>query len=116
MSIDETIKTALQPLIPKPDPAKSTVVPQIYTGTATEYITFNYSEYPLEFADNAPQTIGYSVQVHYFCPLKKNVQTIKDNIQNALFTAGFSYPQIQDVTDGDGQHYVFLTTYEELRT
>ena len=106
MSIDATIRTALTPIVP-------IVKPNVHSGSETEYIVFNYSEYPLEFADNAPKMIGYSVQVHYFCPMNKNPNTIKNNIQNALFTAGFSYPSIQDVTDEEGQHYVFLTEYAE---
>lgn len=107
MSIDATIRTALTPIVP-------IVKPNVHTGSETEYIVFNYSEYPLEFADNAPKMIGYSVQVHYFCPMNKNPNTIKNSIQNSLFTAGFSYPSIQDVTDEEGQHYVFQTTFEEL--
>ena len=107
MNLDARIKTALAGIC-------SVTVPQVYTGDATEYIVFNYSEYPLEFADNAPHTVGYSIQVHLFMPLKANPNTMKNNIQNALFTAGFSYPSIQDVTDEEGQHYVFMSTYEEL--
>lgn len=107
MTVDQRIRAALADIC-------DVIKPNVYTGDATEYIVYNYSEYPLEFADNAPQSIGYSVQVHYFCPLGKNPNTIKDNIQNSLFTAGFSYPSIQDVTDEEGQHYVFLSTYEEL--
>lgn len=107
MNLDARIRTALTGIC-------DFIVPQVYTGDAQEYIVFNYSEYPLEFADNAPQSIGYSVQVHYFCPLKKNPNAIKDDIQNSLFTAGFSYPSIQDVTDEEGQHYVFSCTFEEL--
>ena len=106
MNLDARIRTALAGIC-------DVVVPQVYTGTATEYIVFNYSEYPLEFADNAPHTVGYSIQVHLFMPLKANPNTIKNSIQNALFTAGFSYPSIQDVTDEEGQHYVFLTEYTE---
>ena len=107
MNLDERIRTAL-------DGVCDVIVPQVYTGTATEYIVFNYSEYPLEFADNAPHTVGCSIQVHLFMPLKANPNTIKNNIQNSLFAAGFSYPSIQDVTDEEGQHYVFMSTYEEL--
>ena len=107
MNLDARIKAALAGIC-------GVVVPQVYTGTATEYIVFNYSEYPLEFADNAPHTVGYSIQVHLFMPLKANPNTKKNSIQNALFTAGFSYPSIQDVTDEEGQHYVFMSTYEEL--
>ena len=107
MNLDARIRTALTGIC-------DVIVPQVYTGDATEYIVFNYSEYPLEFADNAPHTVGYSIQVHLFMPLKANPNTMKNSIQNVLFTAGFSYPSIQDVTDGDGQHYVFMSTYEEL--
>jgi len=107
MNLDERIRTALTDIC-------DVIVPQVYTGDAQEYIVFNYSEYPLEFADNAPHTVGYSIQVHLFMPLKANPNTMKNNIQNALFTAGFSYPSIQDVTDEEGQHYVFQTTFEEL--
>ena len=107
MNLDVRIKAALAGIC-------GVIVPQVYTGTATEYIVFNYSEYPLEFADNAPHTVGYSIQVHLFVPLKANPNTMKTSIQNALFTAGFSYPSIQDVTDDEGQHYVFQTEFEEL--
>lgn len=106
MNLDERIRTAL-------DGVCDVIVPQVYTGDAQEYIVFNYSEYPLVFADDAPQSIGYSVQVHLFMPLKVNPNTKKDSIKNALFSAGFSYPSIQDVTDDEGQHYVFETTYNE---
>lgn len=90
----------------------SVIVPQVYTGEAPEYIVFNYSEYPLAFADDEPQSIGYSVQVHLFMPLKANPNTKKTAIKNALYAAGFTYPSIQDVTD-EGQHYVVETTYSE---
>ena len=106
MNLDERIRTAL-------DGVCDVIVPQVYTGDAQEYIVFNYSEYPLEFADDAPQTVGYSIQVHLFLPLKVNPNTKKESIKTALFSAGFSYPSIQDVTDNEGQHYVFETTYNE---
>jgi hypothetical protein len=106
MNLDERIRTALSGIC-------DVVVPQVYTGDAQEYIVFNYSEYPLVFADDTPQSIGYSVQVHLFMPLKVNPNTKKESIKTALFSAGFTYPSIQDVTDDEGQHYVFETTYNE---
>ena len=106
MNLDERIRTAL-------DGVCDVIVPQVYTGDAKEYVVFNYSEYPLVFADDEPQTVGYSVQVHLFMPLKVNPNTQKESIKIALFTAGFTYPSIQDVTDEDGQHYVAETTYSE---
>lgn len=106
MNLDARIRAALTGIC-------DVVVPQVYTGDAQEYIVFNYSEYPLEFADDAPQTVGYSVQVHLFLPLKVNPNTKKESIKSALFAAGFTYPSIQDVTDEEGQHYVFETNYNE---
>ena len=106
MNLDERIRTAL-------DGVCDVIVPQVYTGDAQEYIVFNYSEYPLVFADDEPQEVGYSIQVHLFLPLKVNPNTKKDSIKNALFSAGFTYPSIQDVTDDEGQHYVAETTYSE---
>jgi len=106
MNLDERIRTALTGIC-------DVVVPQVYTGDAQEYIVFNYSEYPLAFADDEPQEVGYSIHVHLFLPLKVNPNTKKDSIKTALFSAGFTYPSIQDVTDEDGQHYVAETTYSE---
>jgi hypothetical protein len=104
MNLDERIRTALSGIC-------DVIVPQVYTGTALEYIVFNYSEYPLAFADNAPQAVGYSVQIHLFVPLKVNPNAKKESIKSALFSAGFSYPSIQDVTDNEGQHWVFECEY-----
>ena len=107
MNLDARIRAALTDIC-------DVVVPQVYTGDEHEYIVFNYSEYPLVFADDTPQSIGYSVQVHLFMPLKVNPNTKKESIKTALFSAGFSYPSIQDVTDNEGQHYVFETNYNEV--
>ena len=72
------------------------IVPQVYTGDAQEYIVFNHSEYPLEFADDAPQTVGYSIQS--ICLLLK-VNGTKDVSKRFVF-AGFAINQ--DVTDNEG--------------
>lgn len=108
MSLNTIIRAAIAPVVP-------VCVPHLYKGSETEYCTFNYTRYPSGFCDNAPISIGYSIQVHYFCPLEgKNGAYFNPNdklsqIANALFAAGFDYPQIVDVTDDTGQHYVFET-------
>ena len=99
MSINSTIRSAVTPIV-------AVCVPDVYTGTATEYCTFNAAEYPTGFADDVPTHIGYSAQVHYFCPTGVNPEAKKTALKNALFAAGFSYPEIQNMTDADGQHYV----------
>lgn len=107
MNLDERIRTALAGIC-------DVVVPQVYTGEKPEYIVYNYSEYPISFANNSPRMAGYSIQIHLFMPLKVNPNAKKESIKNALFAAGFTYPSIVDVTDEDGQHYVFETAAKKV--
>ena len=109
MSINSAIKAAVEPIV-------SVCVPNVYKGEATEYCTFNYSEYPTDFADNASQMTGYSIQVHWFLPLNGNPLVKKAQIKTALIAAGFDDPTVVDVTDDAGQHYVFETGYAEVLT
>jgi len=104
MSINSIIKTTLAPVT-------SEIEPDVYSGTADEYITFNYFTTGYNFADNAPQHERYNVQVHYFCPLTKNSLAIRKQIKQFLFAAGFTWPSVTDATDGDGQHWVFECEY-----
>ena len=107
MSVNSIIKTALQPLIPNPDPATPTVTADIYKGTAREYITFNYTELPELHAEGKPNIIRYLIQIHWWLPLKTSITAKKKQIKNALKNAGFTYPSVVNASDGDGQHYVF---------
>ena len=100
MSIDVTIRNAITPIAP-------IVKPNIYTGSETEYIVFNYSELPTLHADGRPHAIRYLVQVHWYLPLKTNPNTKKKQIKNALHGAGFTYPSTTNASDGEGQHFVF---------
>ena len=99
MSINSTIRAAVTPIV-------AVCVPDVYTGTATEYCTFNVSKYPARFADDKPTHIGNSVQLHYFCPTGVNPDAKITALTNALFAEGFSYPEAQDMSDKDGQHFV----------
>lgn len=100
MSVDEALQTALQPLYP------GLVFPQLYTGEELEYLVTNYTVLPQVFAERAPRAARYLVQVHYYLPHKQNPNPGKLRISRALFEAGFTWPDIQDATDREGQHYV----------
>ena len=104
MSIDATIRNAITPIVP-------IVKPNIYTGSETEYIVFNYSELPTLHADNHPNAMRYLVQVHWFCPGNVNPSAKKKRIRQALHGAGFTYPSTTNASDGEGQHFVFETEY-----
>ena len=105
MSLEETIKTALQPLV-------QVVVPNVYTGDQLEYIVFNYDEL-FFYAESTAKERRCLVQVHWYLPQKVNPRQKKRQIANALADAGFTYPTINDASDGDGQHYVFECEYAD---
>lgn len=82
MNVNPILITALLPL-------NMPVEPDIYLGTATEYITFNYAdERPAVYADDTDTLDETTVQVHYFT--KGNPQANKKLIRKALRSAGFS--------------------------
>lgn len=110
MSLNTIIRAAIAPIAPE-------CVPDQYTGTETEYCTFNYSEIPDAFGDESPGAIRYLVQLHYFCPnigkdgLYFNPYAKKKRLKNALLNAGFTYPSVTNASDADGQHIIFETEY-----
>lgn len=81
--------------------------PNAYTGGLLEYAVWNYSEIPTVFADRAPHAARYLIQVHHYLPHKINPNTIKRQLQRALFAAGCTWPNVVNASDADGQHYVF---------
>jgi hypothetical protein len=106
MSINTIIRAAITPIVPE-------CVPDQYTGTATEYCTFNYSELPDAFGDDSPHAIRYLVQLHYFLPTGVNPYTKKKQLKNALLNAGFTYPSVTNASDADGQHYALECEYSD---
>ncbi len=87
------------------------VYPNVYTGSATEYIVTNYTTIPTVYAERVPAAARYLVQVHYYLPTGVNPNAKKLAIQTALFSAGFTYPSITPAHDREGQHWVFECEY-----
>jgi hypothetical protein len=112
VSLNTIIRAAITPIVPE-------CVPDQYTGAATEYCTFNYTELPDAFGDEMPGAIRYLVQLHYFCPyIGKNGSyfnpyTKKKQLKNALLNAGFTYPSVTNASDADGQHYALECEYSD---
>lgn len=104
MSINQTIKAALEPIV-------VVVKPDIYKGNQKEYVVFNYAELPEDFGDNKPNAIRYLIQLHWFLPSDVSPTTKKKQIKNALLNAGFTYPIVTNATDEDGRHYVLECEY-----
>ena len=105
MSLESVIRTGLQPIVP-------VVEPNLYTGDATEYIVFNYDEIFFYAEGTAKERICL-VMVHWYMPKKENPLEKKKQIAQALANSGFTYPTINNASDGDGQHYVFECEYAD---
>jgi HK97 gp10 family phage protein len=69
MNVNALLVGTLDSLLPTAD--------GVYKGTATEYIVFNYTELPADFADDDAAHYRYLVQVHLYAPLEKNTRTYR---------------------------------------
>lgn len=107
-TINERIINAVASVVPVcvPDEFKSTV-----GGEVSEYCTFNYTEVPESFGDGEPGAIRYLCYIHYYVPLRsgmnENTLAKRKALRRALFSAGFTYPEVTNASDGEDQHFVF---------
>ena len=112
MTVNERSIAALSPL-------GYPVVPDLYTGTQTVYLTFHYSVRGAFFADDAPGYDVYLTQVHLSAPFGWDSVEARKEIKKRLFTAGFTWPEETDAGNetraerADGQHIVFECELEE---
>lgn len=81
-----------------------------YTGTATTYITFNYTTNPECFAGDEPDAEVYLIMVHLIAPATLNTTLLQKTIKDLLMNAGYPYPTMIDASDDPTeQHLVFET-------
>jgi hypothetical protein len=60
--------------------------PDVYTGDKTKFSTYNYADNRSSyFADNEPQGIKVSLQVHYFLPKNENFISVQNEIREVLW-------------------------------
>lgn len=85
------------------------VLPEVDEQHRERCFTFNYDMVPAQFADNRPMWYRCLVQVHLFLPLKENSVKLRQGAAAALFSAGFTWPEVVDASDEEAQHYVFET-------
>ena len=94
MNVNALLVDTLDSLLPTAD--------GVYKGAATEYIVFNYTELPADFADDDAAHYRYLVQVHLYAPLEKNTRAYR-----RVVAAGFTRPTVTPASDEHGQHYAF---------
>ena len=110
MSINARIIQAVTPVVsvcvPEPyDPASGDAAP--------EYCTFSYTEMPDSFGDDGPEVIRYLIRLNYYAPLhagnggSNNTMARRKALRQAIFSAGFTYPSVENATDDEYQHFVY---------
>lgn len=88
--------------------------PDVYQGDREKYFVYNYADQRgILWADDEPETVIASVQVHFFMPEKENFIKIQNKIRKALFEQGFTFPQITVLTENKKRHLVFECEIEE---
>ena len=86
MNVNALLVGTLDSLLPTAD--------GVYKGAATEYIVFNYTELPADFADDDAAHYRYLVQVHLYAPREEYPHIPAGNLSAAR--GGGLYP-----SDGD---------------
>lgn len=69
-----------------------------YTGTATTYFVMMIDARPTDFVNNAPRRVRYSIMLHLVAPITFDHTAVRKAIKDALFNAGFSYPDEIDAS------------------
>lgn len=77
--------------------------PDVYTGDdLNTWITYNLAEeYGDLFADDAPDAVVDSVQVHLFVRTSQNYLPLMRTLRDGLFAAGFTWPDITTDYESD---------------
>lgn len=86
----------------------------LYTGTATTYIVFDYHSIPIWHQDDEPEYEQVWITVNLHAPATTNLTARIAQIKAALFAAGYSYPDVLNLTTKEyGRHVVFETQIRE---
>ena len=90
--------------------------PGVYKGPEKHWFTYNYTDdHGGNYADDEPQSVINRVQIHFFLPASEDYIEKKNEIRDALFEEGFTFPEITTVDDPDPElrHIVFECEIEE---
>ena len=104
-SVNKIIVTALRPFgIP--------VAERLYMGKGNEYFVYVLADDNVgDSGDDTAQAYVSYMQIHYICPLNKSYTDMKRQIRRALLGAGFTPPDVTDVSDTE-RHLVFECSIE----
>ncbi len=104
MSVEAQVKGALDVF---GDPVEKSLLYAAASAYPPRYYTFSCDSLGDDYGDDGPGCERWLVSVHLFAPLCEDCTHRVRETQRALSAAGFTWPGVVDVTDQDGQHYVF---------
>ncbi|MDY4596863.1 phage tail protein [Faecalimonas umbilicata] len=108
--------TVFEKIIEAIEPFGFPYTPGVYKGEEKHWFTLNYvDDRGNLYADDEPQSVLATVQVHFFMPYNEDFVRIKNKIRDAIFRQGFTFPEIEILSDTDPQirHLVFECEIEE---
>ena len=107
MLLEEKLVAAVVPIVPICRPHYYRRSPD--EEMPEEFCSYYCDSYPVLFADGKPETVRKDFTMNYCCPIERNPETKKRQLSRAIADAGFTYPQITDVTDPEdmAQTYAF---------
>ena len=106
--------TEFEKIIAAIEPFGFPYAPDIYEGSGESFFVYNYADERATFyADNAPAAVKASVQVHLYMPAEENFIALKNQVRAALFSKGFTYPEVTVLREKDKRHIVFECDIEE---
>lgn len=100
MTVNEALRSAILPFV-------AVCEPDAYNGPEREYCTFVYDDQPDVFAEGLPQSIVHSVILNWYLPYGKDPLEKKQKMCRALWSAGFTYPHVTNISDSVSQGYAF---------
>lgn len=108
--------TTFEKIITAIEPFGFPYAPDIYREKEPRWFTYNYADdYGATFADDCPESVIASVQVHLFLPIDDDFIELKNEVRRALFRQGFTFPEISIMTEDNEKlrHIVFECDMEE---
>lgn len=105
-SLDAKLQATLDPILPAWNAVKvkdrnETAVPQ------DSYFVFNYTTHGIGYADDEPTGELAIIQVHLYAPLATNLTSLRRQTKSAIHEAGFTWPEVLDLSDETARHLVF---------
>lgn len=92
--------------------------PDVYPGDdLNTWITYNLAEEHGDLSgDDRPNEVVQTVQVHLFIRTGQSYTALKNNIREALFDAGFTWPEVTTDYESDQKlrHIIFESEFEEV--